>query len=137
MDIIPDSSYNLRRLQHWLEYEISASGLLLFSWFWGLLLGLAALAAIIFTPFMLKILYEEGKYGWIIFFFVMVIAPSIIIFFLDIGITGMMLLSYISMGLFFLYCFALKFAVRGWINDYKLQRGQFTSEEERFNNYKI
>jgi hypothetical protein len=122
MEIHPISNYNLRRLQKYLDYELSTSALVFGSWFWGILLGAALIAAVIFTPLMLKILYEEKKYGWLTTFFIMVILPAIIFYFIDINLMYKSILYFIPIGLFFLYCIMLKWAVRGWVNDYEFLR---------------
>jgi hypothetical protein len=121
MDIpSPSQKYNLQRLQYWLEFELSASTLMLFSFFWGLLMGLAFIAAIIFIPFMIKVLYEERKWGWIISFIVIILLPGIIIYLINIPTGTKMLLSYIPLAFFFLYCFTLRMTVRDWLTNVPL-----------------
>ncbi len=140
MEIYPSEQDRLLKLKKWLDYEISASTLYLFSWFWGILLLLAALAAIIFIPFMLKVLFQEKKYGWIISFFIFVILPALLIHLAHIGIMYKVILNYVPLGLFFFYCLTLKFAVRGWVLDNKFKRGEkvfIKSTDDVFNNYKF
>jgi hypothetical protein len=136
MEIQPIRNYNLLRLQQYLDYELSGTALLFFSWFWGILLFLAGIAALVFIPFMLKVLYEERKYGWIVYFFVIVILPAAVIYMSDVGFTAKILLGYLPLALFFFYCFTLKLAVRGWVTEYKFQRNILQGEDS-FNNYKF
>jgi hypothetical protein len=115
MDYSPSGNRNLENLQKWLDYELPASALGFFSWFYGILLAVAMLAAIVFIPFMLRILYVEKKIGWIIYFIIIVVIPAVLIYFLNKGNPYGFLLQILPLGLFFFYCFNLKLAVRGWV----------------------
>jgi hypothetical protein len=140
MEIIPDKNYNLHRLQKWLDFELSSSSMLFFSWFWGFLLMFAAIAAVIFIPIMLKILYQEKKIGWIVYFIVLVVIPTILIYLLNIDLLYKFILNALPLGLFFFYCFTLKLAVRRWVLDDKFIRGEtvfLQNKSDVFDNYKL
>ncbi|MGA7836947.1 MAG: hypothetical protein WB996_03215 [Ignavibacteriaceae bacterium] len=116
MEIIIDKKYRLKKLHYWLKYELSTSTLLLLSWLWILAIGLATAAAIIFTPFMLTILFKEKKYGWIIFFVIIVILPaaSAIIYFLNSDY--LQILALVPLVLFYFYCFLLRITIHEWLS---------------------
>ena len=124
MDQNPYGLQNLLKLQRWLEYEISAMALVALSWFWPVMIFIVLLAALIFTPLMLKVLYQEKKTGWIVSFVIFIIVPLVVLNFINFFLSPLyMILMYLPVAGFFLYCFTLKLAVRGWVNDYKFIHG--------------
>ncbi len=106
---------NLKRLNYWLKYELSSSTLLLLSWFWGPAILLSTIAAVVFTPFMIYTLFKEKKFGWIIFFGILIILPLIIIIVFSLHSTYFMELILIPLALFYFYCFLLRFTVSDWL----------------------
>lgn len=114
MEIEISKNYNVRRLQQWLGYEISTLLLMLLSWFWNIAIILMIIAAFLFTLFMLKILFEERRFGWIIFFFLFVIIPTCGFFFLEIDASYKFAIEMIPLALFYFYCFVLKLAIKDW-----------------------
>lgn len=114
MDIEISKNYNVRRLQQWLDYELSTFILMLLSWFVHFALLLAIIAAVIFTPFMLKVMFEERRFGWIVFFFLMVIFPAAGVLFLNIDSAYKAVAELISLALFYFYCFILRLAIKDW-----------------------
>jgi len=114
MEIEINKNYDVNRLRRWLDYELSTSVLLLLSWFWGISIWLMTIAAILFTPFMLKILFQERRYGWIIFFLISVIIPTIGILFLEIDSTYKIVFKLIPLAFFYFYCFLLRLVIRDW-----------------------
>ncbi len=114
MQIEISKNYNVRRLQQWLDYELSTIMLMLLSWFWNIALLLAIIAAVIFTPFMLKVMFEERRFGWIVFFFLMVILPAIGILFFNIDSSYKPVIELIPLALFYFYCFILRLAIKDW-----------------------
>ncbi len=112
----------LDRLHSWLDYELSGGLLLLISFFFNFAFFVFLIIAILFTPFMLKILYQERKYGWILSFVLFVISPSLLLFYLfgDIPQLGVynvfggrqMLFSSVTIGLYVIYCYFLKISIR-------------------------
>jgi len=114
MDIEISKSYSVRRLQQWLDYELSTSLLMFLSWFWNIALLLAIIASIIFTPFMLKVMFEERRFGWIVFFFLMVILPFVGILFFNIDSSYKFAIELIPLALFYFYCFILRLAIKDW-----------------------
>jgi len=115
MEIEISQNYNLNRLKQWLDYELSASTLLLLSWLWNFTVILAVVAAMLFTPFMLKILFEERKFGWIITFAVIVVVPLTSVFFIDVFYYKSVFIG-VTLIFFYFYCGVLRFAVKNWIH---------------------
>jgi hypothetical protein len=126
----PSGLQNLLKLQRWLEYEISGMTLIALSWFWPVMIILVIIAALIFIPLMLKVLYQEKKTGWIISFVIFVIVPLIALNFINFFLSPLyMILMYLPAAAFFFYCFLLKLELRGWINDYKFVHGLISDTE--------
>jgi len=125
-----ENTQRLESLYKYLNYEISSSVLYFASWFVGMLLPLLFLLAIVFSPYMLYVLYLEEKKGWIITFVLLIILPAILtlIFFPMIIIVGL--------APFYFYCFILRMEVRNWLqeknarNELTLQK--FKKENEKF-----
>ena len=95
------------------------------------------LAAILFTPYIFYILNNEKRYGWIVTFFVMIVIPIVGGYFIFKDTLAHEASLLIPLGLFYLYCYLIKFAVDDWIRKYnwKLQlEKQRREKEERINN---
>jgi hypothetical protein len=117
-----DENSRLDRLYGWLDYELSGGLLLLISFFFNFAFFVFLIIAILFTPYMLKILYQERKYGWILSFVLFVMGPSLLLFYLfgDIPRLGVynalagqqMLFSSVTIGLYVIYCYCLKISIR-------------------------
>lgn len=114
MQIEISKNYSVRRLQQWLDYELSTIMLMLLSWFWNIALILTIIAAVIFTPFMLKVMFEERRFGWIVFFFLIVILPFVGILFFNIDSSYKFAIELIPLALFYFYCFILRLAIKDW-----------------------
>lgn len=108
------NNYNVMRLQQWLDYELSTGLLILLTWVWGPILLLLIIAAILFTPFMLKVLFEERRFGWIIYFTLIVLVPLIFSFLFNTGSTYRAVFQFIPLGTFYFYCFTLRLAIKSW-----------------------
>jgi len=130
------------KLDYYLNYELSSSALYI--------LGICAIAiypvvmiiititAVIFTPYLLFILYKEKKFGWITAFFIMVVLPLLInILFISDYFSN--ILNSIIIGLFYLFCYILKMSTRDWVAEDKARfelnkkRELKKIEEETFN----
>ncbi|MDA3861603.1 MAG: hypothetical protein PF445_10285 [Melioribacteraceae bacterium] len=101
----------LEKLYKYLNYEVSSSVLYIGSWFIPIFIPLLILAAIVFTPFMLFVLYKENKKGWIIFFVVTTIIPIILLTFLY------PILLMLGLIPFYFFCFILRMEAKGWITE--------------------
>ncbi len=109
------SSENLRRLAQFLNYELSASVLFFLSFFNAIALIIAGIAAVVFAPYMIYVLFKENKRSWIIIFTVLIIFP--LLFSLILFREYFTIFLLISMAIFYFYCFMLRIAVSDWVKD--------------------
>lgn len=121
---------NLSKLSKVLNYQLSTT-LLFVLWYGGVLTLLTVtIAAILFSPYMLYVLYLEKKNGWITSFVVIVLLPII-----GIILSPMIELLFIPLALVYFYYFLLKFVVRDWIQEknakYELQKQILESKKKR------
>jgi hypothetical protein len=129
---------SLENFAKYLNYELSTSLLFFSSLFAGIFLILALIAAILFTPYMLYMLYKEKKNGWIIFYFLLVALPLIVIFIISLTVDFIAPLLLIPLGLFYFYCFLLRFEVNSWIRERNAREqwiAQKKKSEEDLNNF--
>ena len=101
----------LENLYKYLNYEVSSSLLYLGSWFIPMFMPLLSLAAIVFTPYLLFVLYKEERVGWIIFFIISTLIPIILLLIFYPAITMAGLIP------FYLFCFLLRMETKGWITE--------------------
>ncbi len=127
-----ENTRRLEKLYKYLNYEISSSILYLASWLFAIFLPLLFLAAILFTPLMLFVLYKEEKKGWIISFVVIIVAPTIITVIIFPALTIVGLIP------FYFYCFILRMEVKSWLqeirarNELVLQKIRKENESNEF-----
>jgi hypothetical protein len=113
---------SVSKLDQILNYQISTVVLFAMSFFYGILLFVLGIAAVLFTPYMIYVLYNEKRFGYIISYGIMIISP--LVFFLIIGPLGeyLSIASMLSLSLFYFYCFLLKYSVREWLNEYRWRK---------------
>lgn len=115
-------------LQKLLNYVIYSTVLLAFGVLFNLdALYLFGILTIIFIVYMLFVLFEAKRYGWIITFLIMLGIPSLALYIIDeshkpksamtasptvVGIV--MMLEMLILILYILYCYMLKVAMREW-----------------------
>jgi hypothetical protein len=87
-------------------------------------LGIVIAITLLFTPYLLYVLIKEKHYGWIIFYFFMVVVPYI---FVPLGFFGNILKPAI---LFFIYCYLLKHTVIEWLQEYDAHLGREEQKRE-------
>lgn len=121
---------NLTRLSKYLNYQISTVGLFVLSFLSLGFIFLVTIAAIIFTPFMLYVLYKEKKNGWIIFFVILVVIPFILSTILHFTVTFIFPWYLIVLVLFYFYCFLLRMEVNNWMRERRLKL-QYLLEKQR------
>jgi hypothetical protein len=130
---------HIKKLDYYLNYELSTSSLFLLILVNVAFLPIIFLAAVIFTPYLLFVLIKERKYGWIITFFLMVVLPFTAIQFFVSGAAAS-LLSSIILGMFYIYCFLLKMTTRDWVssenarNELAYKRKLKKVQDDIFNN---
>lgn len=112
----------LKNLSYYLNYSVPTFGLYAGSFFWGIFLFIAIIAAIIFTPYMLKILYQTDRKKWVFSFVIIIGIPILLsVYFMFTTVMIAPIFRMISVGIFFLYCFSLKSNIRNWISDIKFK----------------
>ena len=121
---------DLTRLKKYLNYELSSSTLFLLSFMVAVFIFLASAAAVIFTPFMLNVLYKENRKGWILFFVIIVIVPFTLFIILGLAVEFSRPLILITLGLFYFYCFLLRFEVNNWVKEINA-RNQYLYEKKK------
>lgn len=119
-------NYRLEELQKWLNYELSAVILFGISFFYHIAFILLFAAVVCFTPYLLYVLYREGKNAWLISFGLFVVLPAFLSYYL-IGVfpspgyyftAGYQILaSSVPLAFFFFYCFVLKLSIPGMMDD--------------------
>ncbi len=112
-----DKNYNVKKLKRWLNYSLSSSTLYLLSWLWHFTLILLFGAAIMFVPFMIKILFEEKRIGWILFFIIIVLIPSILIYLFYKSSIYFRILELIPLAMYYFYCFLLRITIIDWTDE--------------------
>ena len=118
--ITTSNDYHLSKLASILNYQVSGVVLLLFSYFGGIFLLLASLAAIIFIPYLIYVLWIEDRKFWLVALFILILFPILVclIFFAS----YIFYLSMIILGLFYIYCFTLRLSVNEWIKEKNWKR---------------
>jgi hypothetical protein len=113
--------FNLKKI---LNYQISTWLLFLISFFFisPILVIILALAALFLLFYIIFVLYKNGKYGWITALCITIIIPTIImVFFIQRNYTIMILLM-LEVGIFFIYCAALRLTLNVWVKDIQAAR---------------
>ena len=106
-----ENTRQLEKLYKYLNYEVSSTVLYAMGWVYAVLIPALILAATIFTPYMLYVLYKEERSGWIIFFVVIVAIPLLII------LIFYPLLSLVGLAPFYFYCFMLRLEAKTWLTE--------------------
>lgn len=117
-DFSPQRTH-LKKLNYYLNFEVSSVIFYLLFLFLSSTITIIILgsAALIFTPYMLFVLFKEKKTGWLITFLIMVILPFIAGMLFYSTEVKSMILPNVTFGTFFLYCFLLKMSTRDWVSD--------------------
>ncbi len=136
-NIYINENFSLTRLKKYLNYEVSSSILYFLSFQVFIFIFLASAIALIFMPFMLYVLFTEKKKGWIVFFIVIVIIPIIFLLILSVMVEFSKPLLFIPLGLFYFYCFLLRFEVNNWARE-EIARNQYLlDKKKKENNLKL
>lgn len=121
----------LRRFNTLLNFELSTSAAFILQSFFPINIYIIVIAAILFTPYMIYVLIKEKKYGWIIFFFLLVVLPYPVTY-LIIGdyilLPAWLLLPIIP---FYFYCFLIKYSVSQWLNEFNAEQQLAEQKKER------
>jgi len=107
-------SFNIENLRLWLTWELSASVLFALSFFRIAALYILGPVILLFIPILIGTLYLEKRFGWLLFFGLFVLIPSLLIYFvIDFG-SWSFALNFVPLGLFLFYCFLLRLTVATW-----------------------
>ncbi|MBK8944083.1 MAG: hypothetical protein IPM32_02325 [Ignavibacteriae bacterium] len=119
-----------------LNYQLSTSILLALSYFHVIALILTSLAAILFTPFLLYVLFKEKRFGWFTAFIIMIFLPIIISQIVGIEKESFPIILMISLFIFYFYCFVIKYVVSDWLKEYNWsqQLEEQKREKEEYQN---
>jgi hypothetical protein len=112
--ITPSYNYNISQLHKWLDFELGSSALLIMSYFFGFAFIFAVVAAVAFTPLLLKVLIEEKKYGWLAAFMLFVMGPPVGVWIWLDGNSWNWVAGFISLGAFYFYCASLRLVIPRW-----------------------
>lgn len=107
-------SFDIENLRLWLTWELSGSVLFFLSFFRLAALYLLGPVILIFIPVLIGTLWIEERYGWLLFFGLFVLIPSIFIYFIIDSGTWFFALQFFPIGLFLFYCFLLRLTIAGW-----------------------
>lgn len=107
-------TYNLNKLQNWLDYTLSSSVLLFLSYFYIVTVYVALIGAIILLPLLLRVLFEQRRFGWLWSFIGLVVAPAGVIYGVGGGWYWASISVFVFMFFFYIYCAALRFVLPSW-----------------------
>ncbi|HYQ87862.1 MAG TPA: hypothetical protein VES59_11520 [Bacteroidota bacterium] len=131
---IPD--LRVRRLYHWLSYHrltlfiYGAAFVYPPQW----ILAVLTFIAVIFVPYMIYVLYGLGKRGWLVLLAVMVGLP-VGLTFVPFNIPQLhTVVLFLPLGMFYLYCVLLRWAVADWISDESADGEAAVEAEDRREN---
>ncbi len=123
-----ENSTRLAKFYQYLNYEVGSSLLLVGLLFMPILLEeLLRLAAILFTPYLILVLYKEEKYGWITTFIAIVLIP----------VLGLLVFAFqynvLALLPFYIYCYLLRFEAKNWLKE-KRSRNELVLQKIRKEN---
>lgn len=98
---------------------------------WGFVLGIMTLLAVVFAPYMLYVLYKNGKRGWLVFFGISVGIPIVLAFINtgnDVVDTG---LHFLPLLTFYFYCLILRYSVDDWVSDADMAKAIQAQDADR------
>jgi hypothetical protein len=123
----------MRKLAYLLNYQISTIALFFLSGLGIIFIIIAMITSIIFTTFMLHVLYNEKKYGWIIFFSIIVIIPTLLNFSHIESPLFKSSINLIILGIVYSYYFLLRLTINDWVEEdlAKKQRIYETQNEKQ------
>jgi len=131
INIVSSERYNLEKMSRYLNYELSTAVFYFLSYAWGFTLLLAIIAATLFTPFLLFVLFKEKKIAWLISFFISVIIPLIICIILGVIYGHLAAFILVPLGFFYLFCFVFKYSVNDRLAELKAREDLNRKREER------
>lgn len=95
-----------------------------------IVLGVFALAALFFTPYIFTVLIKEKKLGWIILYFAMIIIPEIFGYLIFKDTLAFEAALLIPLAFFYFYCYIIKYEVDKWLGEYNWQQERLQLKKE-------
>ncbi len=120
METIEDPKYfRLVRLKSYLNYEISSSVLLILWFMQGIGYFLMILGALALIPLIIKVLTEHKKTAWLVSLFILAVLAVVLNFIQFKNPVVAMIVIILPIIGFYFYCFALKWSIGDWIEEYR------------------
>ncbi|HUI31295.1 MAG TPA: hypothetical protein VLX91_13885 [Candidatus Acidoferrales bacterium] len=109
----------MQRLYRWLVYKRFTIVIYGLSFWAGPIIVAVVLAmlAILFAPYVLFVLYKNGKRGWLLSFAIIAGIPIALTFVPTQSSLIHVFLLYQPLLAFYFYCFVLRYSVADWISD--------------------
>jgi len=118
MQPVPVKEHNLNKLKKWLNYELGGSVIFYFYFIgfftWTILMVLAILCVAILLPLLIKVLIEQKRYGWLISFFIFIVAPPLFMYIRTEDWYCLTISAFFSIGCFYFYCALLRLIIPEW-----------------------
>ena len=125
----------LRRLYRLLVYKRLTIFIYGLSWLGPIIVALIlAILAILFAPYVIFMLYENGKRGWLLAFAIVVGIPIGLLFLPTNVYMVRIILLYQPLLAFYFYCFVLRYSVADWISDATVEGETWVEAEDKANN---
>ncbi len=96
-------------------------------------LAILIVLALIFAPYMLSVLYKNGKRGWLLAFAIIVGIPIGIAFIHSGNHSFDVALHFFPLLMFYIYCYILRFSAGEWVSDASVAGEARVNQEERRN----
>jgi len=95
-----------------------------------IIIGIIALAALLFTPYIFFVLIKEKKFGWIILYFIVIPIPEVLGYLIFKDTLAFEAALLIPIVFFYFYCYLIKFEVDKWLADYNWHQERFLQKKE-------
>ena len=124
------------RLDRYLNYHISTFVLYMLSFYVFMFLYLAFAAAMVFSVFMLWVLWKEDRKGWIILYFIIVGLPFCFLTGIAVFYSYSRILLFASIAPSYLYFFLLRFDVNDWVKEKRAHNQYLMEKRDSENKFK-
>lgn len=95
-----------------------------------IVIGVFALAALLFTPYIFNVLVKEKKIGWILIYFAMIIIPEVMGYLIFKDTLAFEAALLIPLAFFYFYCYLIKFEVDRWLADFSWHEERMQQKKE-------
>ena len=91
----------------------------------GILITILSVMALSYSFYLVKTLYQLKKFYWLITFFIMVFTPLILKFVFFSNAALSIIFSFVSLFMFYLFCWILKLSINQWLENVKYKNMDF------------